>query len=177
MAPGAEAHHAPMLSNGLCPPAPHPAASPAPHPTAHPPAPYPLLLTLLHLTLSQADFRNLPRRATASGSMVASDNSRCSQIGRDVLHSGGNAVDAAVTVALCLGVVNPVSSGLGGGAFITIRLANGTAAFFDARETAPAAATEDMFTGEGGWGGRKRPGRYCKECEGVLPLTVLHAVW
>lgn len=95
----------------------------------------------------QADFRNLPRRATAAGSMVASDNSRCGQIGRDVLGTGGNAVDASVAVALCLGVVNPVSSGLGGGAFITIRLANGTAGFFDARETAPAAATEDMYTG------------------------------
>lgn len=79
--------------------------------------------------------------------MVASDNSRCSDIGRDVLSTGGNAVDAAVATALCLGVVNPVSSGLGGGAFITIRLANGTAAFFDARETAPATATEDMYTG------------------------------
>lgn len=78
---------------------------------------------------------------------MASDNSRCSQIGRDVLRSGGNAVDAAVATALCLGVVNPVSSGLGGGAFITVRLANGTAAFYDARETAPAAATEDMYKG------------------------------
>lgn len=97
--------------------------------------------------MPQADFRNLPRRATATSGMVASDNSRCSQIGRDVLHSGGNAVDASVAVALCLGVVNPVSCGLGGGAFITIRLANGTAAFYDARETAPGAATEDMYTG------------------------------
>jgi gamma-glutamyltranspeptidase/glutathione hydrolase/leukotriene-C4 hydrolase len=79
---------------------------------------------------------------------VASDNSRCSQIGRDVLHSGGNAVDAAVATTLCLGVVTPVSCGLGGGAFITIRLANGTTAFYDARETAPAAATQDMFVGE-----------------------------
>lgn len=79
--------------------------------------------------------------------MVASDNSRCSDIGLEVLSTGGNAIDAAVATALCLGVVNPVSSGLGGGAFITIRLANGTAAFYDARETAPAAATEDMYTG------------------------------
>lgn len=40
-----------------------------------------------------------------------------------------------------------MSSGLGGGAFITVRLANGTAAFWDARETAPSAATRDMFAG------------------------------
>lgn len=110
--------------------------------------------------------------------MVASDNSRCSQIGRDVLHSGGNAADAAVAVALCLGVVNPVSSGLGGGAFITIRLANGTAAFFDARETAPAAATEDMFTGEGGGGGAAaREALQGKRGGGFLwVIGVLHAV-
>lgn len=48
----------------------------------------------------QADFRNLPRRATATWGLVASDNSRCSQIGRDVMESGGNAVDAAVATAL-----------------------------------------------------------------------------
>lgn len=79
--------------------------------------------------------------------MVAADNSRCSEIGRDVITAAGNAADAAVAVALCLGVVNPVSSGLGGGAFITVRLADGTAAFIDARETAPAAATADMYQG------------------------------
>lgn len=80
--------------------------------------------------------------------MVAADNSRCSQIGRDIMYQQGNAADAAVAVALCLGVVNPVSSGLGGGAFIMVRLANGTAEFIDARETAPAAAAANMYAGE-----------------------------
>jgi gamma-glutamyltranspeptidase/glutathione hydrolase/leukotriene-C4 hydrolase len=80
---------------------------------------------------------------------VAADSSRCSEIGRNVLsQQRGNAIDAAVAVALCQGVVNPVASGLGGGAFIMVRLANGSGLFIDARETAPGAATADMFAGE-----------------------------
>lgn len=104
--------------------------------------------TTVHDVLPQVDFRNITRRTTATNGLVAADNSRCSEIGREVLSHGGNAVDAAVAVALCLGVVNPVASGLGGGAFIMVRMANGTAEFVDAREIAPAAATADMFAGE-----------------------------
>jgi gamma-glutamyltranspeptidase/glutathione hydrolase/leukotriene-C4 hydrolase len=96
----------------------------------------------------QADFRNISRRAAARRGMVAADSSRCSEIGRNVLsQQRGNAIDAAVAVALCQGVVNPVASGLGGGAFIMVRLANGSGLFLDARETAPGAATADMFAG------------------------------
>jgi gamma-glutamyltranspeptidase/glutathione hydrolase/leukotriene-C4 hydrolase len=53
--------------------------------------------------------------------VVAADESRCSVIGRDVLREGGTAVDAAVATALCLGVVRPEASGVGGGAFMLIR--------------------------------------------------------
>ena len=67
--------------------------------------------------------------------------------GNAELQQGGNAVDAAVAVALCLGVASPASSGIGGGAFILIRQPNGSAEVIDAREIAPAAATEDMFAG------------------------------
>ena len=72
---------------------------------------------------------------------VATDDRRCSRIGSDVLREGGHAVDAAVAAALCLGVVSPASSGLGGGAFMLLRLANGTAKAFDMRETAPFYAS------------------------------------
>lgn len=51
---------------------------------------------------------------------VAADHPVCSDLGLRVLEMGGNAVDAAVGVALCLGVANPASSGLGGGGFLLI---------------------------------------------------------
>ncbi|KAJ0041344.1 hypothetical protein Pint_26765 [Pistacia integerrima] len=72
--------------------------------------------------------------------VVATDDGRCSKIGMDVLRAGGHAVDASVAAALCLGVVSPASSGLGGGAFMLIRLASGKAQAFDMRETAPMKA-------------------------------------
>jgi gamma-glutamyltranspeptidase/glutathione hydrolase/leukotriene-C4 hydrolase len=56
-------------------------------------------------------------------------------------------VDAAVATALCQGVMNPMASGMGGGGFIIIRTAKGDTEVIDAREVAPAAATEGMFHG------------------------------
>lgn len=74
--------------------------------------------------------------------VVATDDGRCSKIGMNVLRAGGHAVDASVAAALCLGVVSPASSGLGGGAFMLIRLASGKTQAFDMRETAPMKASE-----------------------------------
>lgn len=79
---------------------------------------------------------------------VAADEARCSQIGADVLSENGTAVDAAVAAALCLGVVHPQSSGIGGGCFILIyKNATGEAEVIDARETAPASASVNMYAG------------------------------
>ena len=77
---------------------------------------------------------------------MAADEARCSQIGADVLSENGTAVDAAVATALCLGVLHPHSSGVGGGCFILIYNAtSGEAEVIDARETAPASAQVDMY--------------------------------
>lgn len=75
--------------------------------------------------------------------VVAADDGRCSEIGASMLRKGGHAVDAAVATALCVGVVNPMSSGIGGGAFMIVRssLTSKTQAF-DMRETAPSAASQ-----------------------------------
>lgn len=62
---------------------------------------------------------------------------------------GGNAVDAAVAAGLTLGVVDGHNSGIGGGCFILLRLADGRLICLDGRETAPAAASRDMFLRDG----------------------------
>ncbi|XP_024979802.1 glutathione hydrolase 3-like [Cynara cardunculus var. scolymus] len=78
--------------------------------------------------------------------VVAADDARCSEIGASVLRSGGHAVDAAVAVALCLGVVNPMASGVGGGGFMIVRsAATSQSQAIDFRETAPLAASENMY--------------------------------
>ncbi|KAL8498196.1 hypothetical protein ACS0TY_021504 [Phlomoides rotata] len=78
--------------------------------------------------------------------VVAADDGRCSEIGLLILEKGGHAVDAAVATALCLGVVSPMSSGIGGGAFMVVRSSSEPGALaIDMRETAPAAASQNMY--------------------------------
>lgn len=75
--------------------------------------------------------------------VVAADDGRCSDIGVSVLRRGGHAVDAAVATSLCVGVVNPMSSGIGGGAFLIVSsMEDSKAEAFDMRETAPLAASK-----------------------------------
>ena len=76
---------------------------------------------------------------------VASESSVCSKIGTRLLQDGGNAVDALVGTVFCIGVVGMYHSGIGGGGFLIVRGSNGTYEFVDFRETAPAAAFEDMY--------------------------------
>lgn len=78
--------------------------------------------------------------------VVAADDARCSEIGASMLRQGGHAVDAAVSTALCVGVVNPVGSGIGGGAFMIVRSSSTSKTqAFDMRETAPGAASQNMY--------------------------------
>ena len=85
----------------------------------------------------------------APNGMVSSAHELASQAGVEILKKGGNAIDAAVAVALALNVVEPNASGLGGGGFTTIRFAKtGEVVCLDYREVAPASATKDMFASE-----------------------------
>jgi len=88
-------------------------------------------------------------RAEASQGMVASVHPTATEAGLRVLKQGGNAVDAAVAVALTLGVVDSDNSGIGGGCFILIHRADGSLVAIDGREMAPAAATPEMFIRNG----------------------------
>jgi gamma-glutamyltranspeptidase/glutathione hydrolase len=78
--------------------------------------------------------------------MVVSASAIASQVGRDVLANGGNAVDAAIATGFALAVTYPTSGNIGGGGFMVIRFPDGRATTIDFRERAPAAATPTMFT-------------------------------
>lgn len=80
---------------------------------------------------------------------ITTDNAACSAIGGNILKKGGNAIDAAIAAMFCLGVVNPQSSGLGGGFLMThFNKRKGSCIALDARETAPAAAFQTMFVND-----------------------------
>lgn len=82
----------------------------------------------------------------AHGPFVAAANPLAVEAGMRVLREGGSAVDAAVAVQAVLGLVEPQSSGLGGGAFMMLYDAStGEVTSYDGRETAPAAATPELF--------------------------------
>jgi gamma-glutamyltranspeptidase/glutathione hydrolase len=93
-----------------------------------------------------------PRDKAVEGqAMVAAANPMAVEAGLKVLRAGGTAVDAAVAVQATLGLVEPQSSGLGGGAFLTYYEAATKQVFaYNGRETAPAAATPTLFYGEDG---------------------------
>lgn len=89
--------------------------------------------------------------ATAQRFMVAAANPLAAAAGRDILRAGGSAVDAAIAVQLVLNLVEPQSSGLGGGAFLVHwDEAARRVVTLDGRETAPAAAKPDRFIGKDG---------------------------
>lgn len=83
--------------------------------------------------------------------MVVAANPLAAEAGLQVLRDGGSAADAAVAVQTVLGLVEPQSSGLGGGAFLVwYSAAEKTLTTFDGRETAPAVATPGLFLGKDG---------------------------
>ncbi len=102
------------------------------------------LISLLFILIIKSSFALTP-----SQSAVASSHPLATQAGIDILKQGGNAFDAAITVAAVLAVVEPYQSGLGGGGFWLLHDARNPAKertlVVDARERAPLAAKENMF--------------------------------
>jgi gamma-glutamyltranspeptidase/glutathione hydrolase len=86
----------------------------------------------------------------ARGPLVTAANPLAVEAGMKVLNAGGSAVDAAVAVQAVLGLVEPQSSGLGGGAFMMVYDADtGEVTSYDGRETAPASASAELFYEDG----------------------------
>jgi gamma-glutamyltranspeptidase/glutathione hydrolase len=104
-----------------------------------------VLLLCAPLGVQADEVRKPPQAAIASAHELAT------QAGMEILKLGGNAFDAAVAVSAALAVVEPSSSGLGGGGFWLLhRAADNYQVMVDAREVAPLAATKDMFLDEHG---------------------------
>ena len=83
--------------------------------------------------------------------MIAAAEPRAVEAGLDILAKGGSAIDAAIAVQTVLGLVEPESSGIGGGAFlIYYDAADGSVSMYDGRETAPSGAGPDLFLDENG---------------------------
>ena len=91
------------------------------------------------------------KAVTAERGMVVAQEKLAAQIGAEILRQGGNAVDAAVATGFALAVSYPRAGNIGGGGFMVIHSAErGQDVAIDYRETAPAAATRDMFLGADG---------------------------
>lgn len=109
-----------------------------------------LVATLSPSAASAGHQRQPAEPGTARKEMVVTANPDATEAAAQVLRWGGTAVDAMIAAQSVLGLVEPQSSGLGGGAFVVYYDAwTGELTTFDARETAPAAATGDRFSGLG----------------------------
>lgn len=102
------------------------------------------------IAVCPATYAASPEPVHAEHGMVVTAHRLASQIGVDVLKSGGNAVDAAVAVGYALAVVYPEAGNVGGGGFMTVRLKDGQSTFIDFREHAPLAATRTMYLDKSG---------------------------
>ena len=110
-----------------------------------------LAVALLLLTPAVANAKHAARPATASLGMISAADPRAAAAGVAMLRKGGSATDAAIATMLALNVVEPQSSGIGGGGFMVHHDAtSGGIASFDGREQAPAAADAKWFYGADG---------------------------
>ncbi|MBI2343416.1 MAG: gamma-glutamyltransferase [Deltaproteobacteria bacterium] len=103
-------------------------------------------LTILVVALASC---HPPLQRDAPQGIVVAPHILASRLGIDILQAGGNAVDAAVATGLALGVVDQYNSGLGGGVYLVIAMADGRTVAIDGRETAPLAAHASLFVTNG----------------------------
>ncbi len=108
------------------------------------------LALILLVQVVRAQVGNIPRPYRAYHGLVVSARPEASEAGLEMLRRGGNAIDAAVATGFALAVVHPVAGNIGGGGFMVIRFADGRTTTIDFRETAPQAATRDMFLDKNG---------------------------
>ncbi|WP_111640900.1 gamma-glutamyltransferase [Marinimicrobium alkaliphilum] len=106
-------------------------------------------LILILALPAQAALSDYARVTDDGKAAVATVHPRATEAGLRALADGGNAVDAAVAAALTLGVVDSHNSGIGGGAFVLVRWADGRVEAIDGRDVAPAAAHRNMYVREG----------------------------
>src|SRR5580700_131100 len=103
------------------------------------------VLPLALLVLFSAPAAAATEPVHAPHAIVVSVHELASRAGVEILHTGGNAVDAAVATGFALAVVHPQAGNLGGGGFMLLRFADGKTRFIDFREKAPFAAAENMY--------------------------------
>ncbi|SMO53744.1 gamma-glutamyltransferase [Gracilimonas mengyeensis] len=108
-----------------------------------------LLLLLTFVFTSHTLSAQVLTSKSYENGLVVSAEKHASEIGRDILKQGGNAVDAAVAVQFALAVTLPRAGNIGGGGFMVIRLADGETTTLDFREKAPLQSYRDMYVRNG----------------------------
>ena len=143
-------------------------------------APLFALFTASCISVADAGTEPAIEEAAESPPFVIAANPLAAQAGMDVLERGGNAADAALAVQAMLSLVEPQSSGVGGGAFLTYyNGSDNSITVYDGRETAPAQASRTMFLGEDGkplgYAKAVTSGRSTGVPGAVAALAALHA--
>ncbi|XP_051760347.1 gamma-glutamyltransferase 5a isoform X3 [Ctenopharyngodon idella] len=105
----------------------------------------PLICIILIIIICVVHFNEQCAEGLYKKAAVAADSETCSKIGRDILQSGGSAVDGAIATLLCTSIINPQSMGIGGGSIFTIREQSGKVRIISARETVPKAFKTDLL--------------------------------